>query len=176
VEIYCDLDFTAFPFDSHECDLKFGASSSLSSSLILNEPRLRYKDQKREFGEGPLNFNPSRLAFNVSLESLKEFEFSQAGYKYSFIGMRITLTRNNYGLLIGGYYGPTIIFSLLSLVSFSINPDIVSLTLGSCTSKNILSNGKILCNPSIKCFYSSQNQRNVQTLIFDHQKDDLFLF
>ena len=131
VEIYCDLDFTSFPFDSHECDLKFGASSSYSSSLILNEPRLRYKDQKREFGEGPLNFNPSRLAFNISLESLKEFEFSQAGYKYSFTGMRITMTRNNYGLLIGGYYGPTIIFSLLSLVSFSINPDIVSLTVGS---------------------------------------------
>ena len=131
MEIYCTFDFTSFPFDSHECDLKFGASSSLTSSLILNETWLRYKDQRREFGEGALKFNPSRLAFNVSLESLKEFELSQAGYKYSFIGMRMTLTRNNRGILIGSYYGPTIIFSLLSLVSFSINPDIVSSTVDS---------------------------------------------
>ena len=77
-------------------------------------------------GEGPIHFNPSRLPFLVSLEGLKEYRFFQAGYYYSFVGMRITLSRNNFGLLVGGYYGPTIIFSLLSLVSFAINPDIVS--------------------------------------------------
>ena len=110
---------------------KYGASSSYSTSLILNEPWVRYEDEKREFGEGPLNFNQSRLPFKMSLESLKQFEFSQAGFKYSFVGMRMTLTRNSFGLLIGGYYGPTIMFSLLSLLSFSISPDIVSLKLGS---------------------------------------------
>ena len=78
------------------------------------------------FGEGPIIFDHTRLPFNVSLESIAEYEFSQAGYEYSGVGMRITLTRNNLGLLIGGYFGPTIIFSLLSLVSFTINPDIVS--------------------------------------------------
>ena len=131
VEIYCTFDFTSFPFDSHECDFEYGASSSYSSVLILNEPWVRYEGEKREFGEGPLNINQSRLPFKISLESLKQFEFFQAGFKYSFVGMRMTLTRNSFGLLIGGYYGPTTIFSLLSLVSFSINPDIVSLTLGS---------------------------------------------
>ena len=131
MEIYCTFDFTSFPFDSHECDFKYGSSSSYSTSLILNEPWIRYEDEKREFGEGLLNFNQSRLPFKMSLESLKQFEFSQAGFKYSFVGMRMTLTRNSFGLLIGGYYGPTLIFSLLSLVSFSINPDIVSLTVDS---------------------------------------------
>ena len=129
VEIYCTFDFTSFPFDAHECDFKYGASSSYSTSLILNEAWVRYKDEKREFGEGPLNFNRSRLPFKISLESLKQFEFSQAGFKYSFVGMSMTLTRNSFGLLIGSYYGPTTIFSLLSLVSFSINPDIVSFTI-----------------------------------------------
>ena len=155
VEIYCTFDFTSFPFDSHECDFKFGASSSYSTVLILNEPWVRYKDEKREFGEGPLNINQSRLPFKISLESLKQFEFSQAGFKYSFVGMRMTLTRNSFGLLIGGYYGPTTIFSLLSLVSFSINPDIVSFKVffsNLCFSKM---SSKII---SIKCFYSSQNQ------------------
>ena len=81
------------------------------------------------FGEGPIIFDHNRLPFNVSLEANDEYKFFQAGYHYSFVGMRITLTRNNLGLLIGGYFGPTIIFSLLSLVSFTINPDIVSLKL-----------------------------------------------
>ena len=60
------------------------------------------------------------------LESREEYKHSQAGSEYSFIGMRIKLTRNNLGLLVGGYFGPTTIFSILSLVSFTINPDIVS--------------------------------------------------
>ena len=81
------------------------------------------------FGEGPIIFDHTRLPFNVSLESIAGYEFSQAGYEYSGVGMRITLRRNNLGLLIGGYFGPTIIFSLLSLVSFTINPDIVSFKL-----------------------------------------------
>ena len=129
VEIYCTFDFTSFPFDSHKCDFNFGASSSYSTVLTLKETILRYKNIKRIFGQGPINFNPTRLPFNVSLKSNDEYEFFQAGYHYSFVGMRITLTRNNLGLLLGGYYGPTIIFSLLSLVSFTINPDIVSFNL-----------------------------------------------
>ena len=83
------------------------------------------------FGEGPIIFDHNRLPFNVSLESIAGYEFSQAGYEYSGVGMRITLRRNNLGLLIGGYFGPTIIFSLLSLVSFTINPDIVSFKVAS---------------------------------------------
>ena len=78
------------------------------------------------YGEGPIIFDHTRLPFNVSLESVREYEFSQAGYQYSFVGMRISLTRNNFGLLVGSYFGPTTIFSLLSLVSFTISPDIVS--------------------------------------------------
>ena len=78
------------------------------------------------YGEGPIKFDHTRLPFNVSLESIGEYEFSQAGYQYSFVGMRISLTRNNFGLLVGSYFGPTTIFSLLSLVSFTISPDIVS--------------------------------------------------
>ena len=126
VVIYCTFDFSSFPFDSHDCDFNFGASTSYDTVLKLNETILRYKDVKKMHGEGPIYFTPTRLPFFVSLEGLKEHRFFQAGYYYSFVGMRITLTRNNFGLLVGGYYGPTLIFSLLSLVSFSINPDIVS--------------------------------------------------
>ena len=126
IEIYCTFDFTSYPFDSHECDFDFGASSSFASLLYLNETLLRHKNIKRYFGEGPITFIPTRLPFSVSLDSLEEHKYFQAGEVYSFVGMRIRLTRNNMGLLVGGYYGPTSIFSLLSLASFTINPDIVS--------------------------------------------------
>ena len=62
---------------------------------------------------------------SVEMEE-RSYEYVQGGYKYSYAGMRLHFTRNDFGVLIGGYYGPTIIFSTLSLVSYSIKADIVS--------------------------------------------------
>ena len=101
VEIYCTFDFTSFPFDAHECDFNFGASSSYDVVLRLNETMLRYQNFKKLHGEGSIQFNPSRLPFFVSLEGRDEYRFFQAGYYYSLVGMRMTLSRNNFGLLMG---------------------------------------------------------------------------
>ena len=68
----------------------------------------------------------SHLPFDIVLESLEPFEYAEGKYLFSYVGMRLHLTRNDFGVLIGGYYGPTAIFSLLSLVSYSIKADIVS--------------------------------------------------
>ena len=46
VVIYCTFDFTSFPFDSHVCDLNFGASTSYDTVLKLNETILRYKSRQ----------------------------------------------------------------------------------------------------------------------------------
>ena len=78
-----------------------------------------------DYGEGVLLLNQSRLPFDIYLESLTPFNISRIGYVYSQAGMRIHLRRNNFALLIGGYYGPTIIFSTLSLVSYSIRTEVV---------------------------------------------------
>ena len=126
VEIYCALEFIAYPFDSQECNFTFGSSVTFSEDLHLKETWLRYQNKRKKFGAGPLEIETNRLPFIISLESLREHVFTQAGYNYSFVGMKMTLTRNSFGLLIGGYYGPTGMFSLLSLVSFTINPEIVS--------------------------------------------------
>ena len=56
------------------------------------------------YGEGRLLLNQSRLPFDISLESLKPFLFSRIGYNFSHTGMRIHLSRNDFALLIGGYY------------------------------------------------------------------------
>ena len=43
------------------------------------------------------------------------------GLNYSSAGIRVHFHRNNISLLIGGYYAPTMIFALLSQVSYSID-------------------------------------------------------
>ena len=47
--------------------------------------------------------------------------------EYSRAGMCIALTRTNRGNLDSGYYYPSTAFALLSMISYLINPDIVSL-------------------------------------------------
>ena len=46
---------------------------------------------------------------------------------YPLTGMIIKMKRKSLGLLLGGYYYPTTAFALLSMISFLINPDIVSI-------------------------------------------------
>ena len=126
VKIYCSIDFKHFPFDSHNCDLNFGASGITINALKMSATTMNYKNLSVSHDEGLLRMKQSRLPFDISLESLKPFEYIQGGMRYSYAGMRLHLTRNDFGVLIGGYYGPTIIFSMLSLVSYSIKADIVS--------------------------------------------------
>ena len=76
-------------------------------------------------GEGKIDFNQHRLPFDISMESLEPFMVVDDDYNYSSAGMRLFFTRNEFGLLMGGYYVPTFIFALLSLVSYSIDADMV---------------------------------------------------
>ena len=88
---------------------------------------IRYKNKQTKYGEGVLNIKQARLPFDIALESLKPFGVVSSGHNYSSTGMRIHFTRNTFGLLVGGYYVPTMIFTLLSLVSYTINSDMVSI-------------------------------------------------
>ena len=73
-----------------------------------------------------MTVNQSLLPFKITLESLEPFEKDVDGYNFSHVGMRIHLQRNNLGLLLGGFYAPMGLFSALSLISYTIDPDIVS--------------------------------------------------
>ena len=94
--------------------------------LILNSTRIKYNDKRIQEGEGSLTLEESHLPFDITVKSLKEFDVELAGFHYSFTGMRIYIKRNDFDELFGAYYGPTLIFSLLSLVSYAINIDSVS--------------------------------------------------
>ena len=68
----------------------------------------------------------SRLPFKITMESLEEFPIFEDGYNYSFTGIKLVFRRNNLSLLTGGFYFPTLVFSLLSLLSFAIKPEVVN--------------------------------------------------
>ena len=42
-----------------------------------------------------------------------------------FTGITIILKRNTFDLLVGGYYIPTGIFAILSMISYFIDPDVI---------------------------------------------------
>ena len=86
----------------------------------------RNKNIVKYFGEGGIDLEQSRLPFEIHVEHIEPFIHSEAGFNYSYAGIRFKFRRHDLGLLLGGYFGPTIVFAILSLVSFFINPDVVS--------------------------------------------------
>ena len=125
LNIYCTLNFQPFPFDNHECDLSFGSSSIWNDSLIMEPTKIRFLDEYKRIGDGKLHIKQGRLPFNIKMESLDTFNHTTAGYTYSYCAVRFYFQRNDLGLLLGSFYLPTLLFSILSLVSFFISPDMV---------------------------------------------------
>ena len=126
VTIYCKFEFQFYPFDKHFCDFIYIATAP-ALYLWLNSSEIRYQNQNAENQGEIIHIEQSDLPFHIKLERLERFNLTRTGFNYSSTGMRIHIARTNLGLLIGGYYGPTTIFVLLSLVSYSIDADMVSL-------------------------------------------------
>ena len=102
-------------------------SSHNSISFLRLLPLVLYSKDKMSDGHKPLYVNQSLLLFEIEVESKKPWEIEIDGYNYSHIGMRIHLHRHDLGLLMGGFYIPMALFSTLSLISFSVNPEMVSI-------------------------------------------------
>jgi hypothetical protein len=80
------------------------------------------------FSEGvdSIIIDNSTLPFEFELESLAEKERDYSHFRVSMTGMHLKIKRKSLGLLLSGYYYPTTSFALFSMVSFIINPDVVS--------------------------------------------------
>ena len=80
------------------------------------------------FSEGvdPVIIDKSTLPFEFQLKSLAEKERKYSHIKVSMTGMQLKIKRKSLGLLLSGYYYPMTSFALFSMVSFIINPDVVS--------------------------------------------------
>ena len=122
----CDFQFHKFPFDEHECYLKFHNPHLMEKFLTLTPTKVYIRSKSTNVSEPSLGIDNSRLPYTITVESIDTSMTQSTVYEYVNSGFKLKLKRRNIGQLLGGYFGPTAIFALLSLISFIINPDIVS--------------------------------------------------
>ena len=72
-----------------------------------------------------LPFSLQYLDFKIQVESTQPFTILDAGYNYSHAGLRLYFVRYKIGGLMSGFFGPTGLFALLSMISFGISPEVV---------------------------------------------------
>ena len=108
---------------------------------------MKFDEKVTKPGGEPIVINSLPYPFEFQLSSLKSYEKKLNYFKYSHTGMILKLERNSLGMLASRYYYPTGSFAILSLISFLINPDIVSNS-SKCTVKiyrTII--GRLVVNP-----------------------------
>ena len=87
---------------------------------------MKFDEKVTKPGEDPIVINSLPYPFEFQLSSLKSYGKKLNHFKHSHTGMVLKLERNSLGMLASRYYYPTGSFAILSLISFLINPDIVS--------------------------------------------------
>ena len=128
VTIACDFGFQTFPFDSHECHLDFGFhQSTFGSGIRINPIKLLNNDTSANLLTEEKHISNRHLPYTFSILKTKK-EFPKYNYEFSapYAGIVLQIKRESLDSLIGTFYVPTAIFSALSMVSFFINPDLVS--------------------------------------------------
>ena len=130
-KVSCKLDFQSFPFDNHECDLILRNWIGGSHRITLKSPSIygfdeNGKEVKRKYFNMTTT-GTNRLNYKFQFESLPTTELQDDGYKYSEtrIKMIFERTEKSRTKIFGGYHATTAIFSILSMISFFIQPEAV---------------------------------------------------
>ena len=129
VTISCSFNFHNYPFDESYCSLKFGIPSiDVALNLLQFEPIqiLQTNSTYTEKTKFKLeNSNNNHLPYDIWIEVKSPFSHYNVGFESPFTGIDFVLKRNTISLLIGGYFVPTSIFALLSMISYFISPEVV---------------------------------------------------
>ena len=124
----CLFHLSKFPFDSHECPIYFGDKRYATYELRIDDVSLNYGNSHNistRVGEDPLILDHLALPFGFELEVLPIKEMDN-NFNVSMAGMLVRIKRDTLGQLLSGYYYPTMSFALLSMLSFLIDPNVVS--------------------------------------------------
>ena len=133
VVVYCNFDFSTFPFDYQECDFSL-YERNIQEWIILNAFKFYCKGQKCDESENGLINLPEQyeIPYKIRMKQMKTTNISYYGEGekliWSTTAVRFSLQRNTFGQLVGGFYLPTGLFAFLSLGSYIINPDSVRTT------------------------------------------------
>lgn len=117
----CTFDFNNYPFDKHQCQLRFYEfrypyESSIYITDIYYDNYAQYIDNEND----TIEIDVPKIPFKVLISIGKDNTYNDTGVIF------LTLERNELDLLIGAFYLPTGTFAILSLVSYLISPELVS--------------------------------------------------
>ena len=123
---FCNFHFADFPFDLHECRVEYGDDALGTSDITFDAVVIAYGDSETGVGDPPIILDHLPFPFEFQLESLPAFEKVYDDLNFSYTGMLLKMRRKSLGQLLSGYYYPTASFAFLSMISYLINPEIVS--------------------------------------------------
>ena len=123
VTVHCNYELTLFPFDYQECDFSLFELRNDVDSVILKEFVLFYKSHLNVKNLPQQYGIPYEIAMKSHVENVTWDAFGQ----YSISTLRFSMQRNSIDLLLGSFYIPTGLFGFLSMASYIMNPDTVSI-------------------------------------------------
>ena len=126
IKYHCNFDFSTFPFDYHTCNLTLGSSYLSVLNMTLLKPIIVFGTTNTT--DDILHFKSTTVPFDMTAKSLPPFNYTFESWTYSYVGVSINFSRNSLGLLIGRFFGPTITFTSLSSLSYSIDIEKVHMT------------------------------------------------
>ena len=134
ITVYCDFDFSSFPFDDQECDLSLYDPVTDLTRIIINETKhLCNNGICKQGNEWLMLQYQHKIPYSIRMKNIgsRDHTFGDSdiygeSWSVSVSSIRFSLQRNSLDLLIGGFYLPTGIFAILSMGSYIINPEMVS--------------------------------------------------
>ena len=124
LKIPCRFKFNDYPFDKHQCNLTF-FELRYFDKIPIEIKNIHYEDQEiiDRYNYIVINVpkSPFRILVSIGKHEAKEWSFSGV--------ITINLERDSLDLLLGSFYIPTGIFAALSIGSYIINPEIVSVNI-----------------------------------------------
>ena len=123
----CDFDFTSYPFDKHDCNMDFGTDSQ-AINTGMNFASIHYlNNTKGQELKDKVPVEIKHLPFSFLISANKEYGYPNYNYMYPVTGITIHMKRNDIGLLISGFYIPMASFSILSMLSYFISHESVTI-------------------------------------------------
>ena len=130
VTVNCNYNLVSFPFDSQECDFSLYAEADTVESAIFNESTksICYKGKchKTRIIYLPQQYG---IEYKIAMVFLGLGNFTMYNSTYTCSTIRFSLQRNSIDLLLGSFYIPTGIFGFLSMASYIMNPETVSIVI-----------------------------------------------
>ena len=121
-----NTNFSDFPIDEHECNFTFGETEHEFQKLQYNYTSFEYDFKLIDIKGRSMPINDTTTPFDFELTIIEPFHRINSNKNdYHFTGIKMKLKRNNFGPLFTTFYAPTGIFTIFSMFSFLIKPDIV---------------------------------------------------